>query len=91
MQVKSAVQKTEYAPLVTAQEAISKGRDAAHEAIAMGRDVAEQAVSRGRDAVQQRFEAATGWASSQTKTNPLRALGVAAAVGAVVGLLLMRR
>ena len=91
MQTKSAKQVSEHAPLELAQEAVAKGREAAHEAVAMGREAAQNFASRGRDAMQQRFGAATEWASTQTKTQPLRALGVAAAVGAVVALLLSRR
>ena len=91
MQATSATKKPEYSPMDTAQEALNKGREAAQEAVAMGRNAAQQAMDHGRDAVQQRFDAASEWASSQTKNNPMRALGVAAAVGAVVGLLLARR
>ncbi len=91
MQTNSAKQAFEQAPLELTQEALAKGREAALEAVAMGREAAQNFVSRGRGAVQQQFGAATNWASTQTKTQPLRALGVAAVVGAVVALLLARR
>jgi len=91
MQTKSVKQSSEHAPLELAQEAVAKGREAAYEAVAMGREAAQDFVSRGRDTVQKQVGAASNWASTQTKTNPLRALGIAAAVGAVVGLLLSRR
>ena len=91
MQTKSAKQVSEHAPLELAQEAVAKGREAAYEAVAMGREAAHDFVSRGREAVQHRFGATSTWASEQIKTQPLRALGIAAAVGAVVALLLARR
>jgi ElaB/YqjD/DUF883 family membrane-anchored ribosome-binding protein len=91
MQTKSARQAFDHAPLELAQEAVAKGRQAAQEAMALGREVTQDFVSRGRDAVQQQLGAATSWASGQAKSQPLRAMAVAAAVGALVALLLTRR
>ena len=91
MQIKTARQASEHAPLELAHEAVAKGREAAYEAVAMGREAAQDLVSRGRHAVEERVGAATKWASDQAKNQPLRTLGVAAAVGAVLALLLIRR
>jgi len=91
MQTKSAMQEANHAPFDKAQEAFAKGREAAQDAISMGREAAQEVVSKGREALMQRVGAATDWAGSLTKNNPLRTLAITAAVGAIVALLIARR
>ena len=80
MNTRSAANKNDLSPLDTAQEALLKGQQAAQEAVAMG-----------RDAVREQVGAATNWAASMMKNQPLKVLGAAAAIGAVVALLVARR
>ena len=48
-------------------------------------------VDEGKAVARDQFDATTRWVGNATKENPLRALGIVAAAGLVLGLLLGRR
>lgn len=48
-------------------------------------------VDESRAAATQRIDATTKWVGEATRDNPLRSLGIVAAIGVVIGLLIGRR
>jgi len=79
---------TPHKTLVAQQAPAGKGlRNLASDAAGAVRDMATEA----RHAAAEHADATAAWAGNTVRANPLRTLGVAVAIGAVIGLLIARR
>ena len=79
---------TPHKALVAAQGPAGKGlKNLASEAAGAVRDIATEA----RNAAVEHADATAAWVGNTVKDRPLRMLGIAVAVGAIIGLLIGRR
>ena len=79
---------TPHKALVSGQAAAGKGlKNLANDAAGVVREFAEEA----RHAAVEHADATAAWVGNSVRTSPLRTVGIAVAIGAIIGLLIARR